>query len=965
MEIQNYTLIEKREIAEYQATGYLYRHNQTGAPVFYLYAPEDDNKVFSISFCTPPANNEGIPHILEHCVLNGSRKFPVKEPFVELLKGSLNTFLNAMTFSDKTMFPVASRNEQDFINLMDVYLDAVLHPNLRHDPFILKQEGWHYELEEQEGDIQYKGVVYNEMKGAYSSPETVLNDTVDKALYPDTIYANSSGGDPDFIPDLTYEEFRAFHETYYHPSNSYIFFYGNGDMEKHLTFLHEAYLQEFEASIVKGEIPEQTAFESIHEVEHVYALADGEDTKGKTFLSYNVVAGHSTDPLNYYGLDMLAQLLGGCESAPIKTALLKAGIGKEVYAAANASMQQPSFSIVAKNADPEQKDEFVRIIRKTLEEIVQNGLDPKLVEATLNSTEFSLRESNFGSMPKGLMLNISCMDSWLYGESPFQLLSYEEPLSRIRNTPRFFEMMIQTHLLQNTHGAIVTLRPQPGLNQKVQQAVQAKLDAYKAGLTPEEVAELVAETKRIQERQQSPDKPEDLQKLPLLERKDIDPKQTQFIAALEDVGGKPAYIYEDFTNHIAYVSLYFNMDYLPEKDLPYAGLLAGVLAMMNTERYTYTELDNEIGCHLGSLNTNITLLEKMDGSFVPYFYLSTKYLIKENQTAFDLAKEILLHTDFSDKSRLKEIVAENRSRMEQSMMQAGHMVAGSRATSYFSPLMAYSEQVTGVDFFLFMKELEQHFDEQADEAIRRMQEVLDILIRQEQISFRITCQKEEKQEILLAAERLAADLPAGKSVHASEQVVRVQPEVKNEGLITSGKVQYVAKAGRFTQPYHGSMVVLGHILYLDYLWSQVRAQGGAYGCFQNIDRQGRIRLVSFRDPNLARTVDVFEKAGPFMETFSCSERELTKYIIGTIAGLDPVRTVSMKGAAACVRLECGITPEYLQQLRDEVLGTTQEQIHESAKALTQAMQEPYICVQGSEEKIKADKDLFKTIITLF
>lgn len=965
MEIQNYTLIEKQEIAEYQATGYLYRHNQTGARIFYLYTPEDDNKVFSISFCTPPANNEGIPHILEHCVLNGSRKFPVKEPFVELLKGSLNTFLNAMTFPDKTMFPVASRNEQDFLNLMDVYLDAVLHPNLRQDPFILKQEGWHYELEEEEGEIQYKGVVYNEMKGAYSSPETVLEDTVDKALYPDTIYANSSGGDPDFIPDLTYEEFRAFHETYYHPSNSYIFFYGNGDMQKHLAFLDEAYLQEFHAEEAKGTITKQPAFDQIKEVESTYALAEGEDTKEKTFLSYNVVIGSSTDPLNYYGLDMLAQILGGCESAPIKTALLKAGIGKEVYATANCSVKQPSFSIVAKNADPEQKEAFIRVIRQTLQKIVEEGLNPKLVEATLNSTEFSLRESNFGSMPKGLMLNISCMDSWLYGDTPFRLLSYEEPLAKIRQIPRFFESMIQQGILQNQHAAIVVLKPEPGLNQKTEQRVREKLAAYKAGLTPAKLAELVADTKDIQKRQQTPDRPEDLEKLPLLELKDIEKTQEQYLAGLEKIGSSPAYIYEDFTNHIAYTSLYFNMDYLPKQYLPYAGLLACVLGMMDTEHYSYTELDQEIGCHLGSLSTDILLLEKMDGSFVPYFYLNTKYLMKENETAFKLAEEVLMHTQLKDKNRLKEIVAENRSRMEQSMMRAGHMVAGNRAMSYFSPMMAYREQVTGIDFFLFMKDLEQHFEEQAEQVICRMQEVLDILIRQKNISFRITCQKEEKQQIIMAAEELIKRLPAGNSNQESQTLVRVEPEVKNEGLITSGKVQYVAKAGRFAQPYHGSMVVLGHILYLDYLWSQVRAQGGAYGCFQTIDRLGRIKLVSYRDPNLERTVKVFEEAGKVMETFSCSEREMTKYIIGAIAGLDPVRTVSMKGAAAFNRLESGLTPQMIQQLRDEVLHTTLQQLQESAKALKEAMQEPYICVQGSEEKIKESSKLFKQIITLF
>lgn len=965
MNIPNYTLIEQKEMKEYKATGYLFRHNQTGARVFYLQAPEDDNKVFCISFCTPPANDEGIPHIMEHCVLNGSRKYPVKEPFVELMKGSLNTFLNAMTFPDKTMFPVASRNEQDFMNLMDVYLDAVLHPNLLQDPFILKQEGWHYELEAEDQPIRYKGVVYNEMKGAYSSAETILDHVIDRALYPDTVYSKSSGGDPDSIPDLTYEEFRAFHEQYYHPSNSYIYFYGNGDIKKHLTYLDEQYLQEYTEAPVQARIPMQSAFEGPKEVESVYAVTEGETTEHKTFLSYNVVVGKSTDPLNYYGLDMLAQLLGGCESAPVKTALLKAGIGKEVYATAECGIQQPVFSIIAKDADAGQKEEFERIIRETLETILKDGLDPKLVEATLGSTEFTLREANYGSTPKGLMLGISCMDSWLYGESPMLLLPYDGVLQTIRSTPHFFENMIRRELIGNPHSAIVVLKPEPGLNQKADQAVSRKLEAYKAGLTPEEVEALVQDTREIQLRQQSADKPEDLARLPLLKTEDIDPKQSQYIAHRECIAGRPAFVYHDFTNQIAYVTLNFNMDYVPAHELPYAGLLASVLGMMDTERFTYAELDNEIGCHLGDLSTDIRMLEKLDGSFTPYFFITAKYLVKENKAAFDLIQEVLLHTRLEDTARLREIVAQERSRMEKSMMRAGHSVAGNRAMSYFSPLMAYREQLSGVDFYFFIWDLDEHFEEKAQDILAHLRRVLPMIVCQENLSLRLSCEQKDRDTIVQEMERTAAQLPEKRGCGASKQVVRIQPEAKNEGLITSGKVQFVARAGRFTQPFHGSMVVLGHILYLDYLWSQVRAQGGAYGCFQHMDRMGRANLVSFRDPNLARTVQIFNQAGAVMEQFDCSDREMTKYIIGAVAGLDPVRTPAMKGAAANDRLEMGYTPEMLQQLRDEVLHTTLRQIRESAAALTQAMQEPYICVQGSENQIRANADLFDHIVTLF
>lgn len=967
MEIQNYTLLQQQEIPEYHATGYVFRHEATGAQIVYLHAPEDDNKVFSISFCTPPQNDKGIPHILEHCVLNGSRKFPLKEPFVELLKGSLNTFLNAITFPDKTMFPVASRNEQDFMNLMDVYLDAVLHPNLLQDPFILKQEGWHYELENEDGEIQYKGVVYNEMKGSYSSGETILSRTAEKALFPDSIYGYSSGGDPDAIPDLSYEEFKQFHQTYYHPANSYIFFYGNGDIARHLQFLDEAYLQEFTSKAGRRvQIQPQKALPAPVRVESTYALAEGEGAgseRDKTFLSYQVVINTPLDAVGYYGFDMLAQILGGSESSPLKTALLKAGIGKDVYATVDLSALQPVFSVVARSANPEQANDFKRIVQETLVRVTKDGIDPKLLEATLSSTEFALREASYG-MPKGLVLNMVCLDSWLYDRDPLQLLSYENAIRTIRGSQRFFESLIQNYLLDQPHSALVVLKPEAGLNQRHDQKIREKLAAYKASLTPEEVTALVEDTRQLQRRQQTPDAPEDLEKLPLLRKEDINPLQEQYIAQKQTVSGRPAMVYHDFTNQIAYVSLYFTMDYVKEEDLPYAGLLAFVLGMMDTEHYTYEALDNEIGAHMGGLNTDIRLLERLDGNFTPYFYIAGKHLVKESEAAQHLMREVLLHTKFNHRGRLKEVIAQTRLQLEKSMERRGDAVAANRALSYFDAALAYQERVSGVDFLLFLQRLEENFDDRAEETIERLEAVLAAIVSKDHLTVRMTCQQQEEEEITRQLEKVIAELPE-KASHCAKQRVRVQPVAKNEGLITSGKVQYVAKAGRYTRPYEGAMVVMGHILSLDYLWNQVRVQGGAYGCFQGIDRQGRIHMESFRDPNLEKTLQVYEQAGEVLQRFDCTEREMTKYIIGAIAGLDPVRSVAAKGSIACDRLERGMTPAMLQTLRDEVLQTTPAQIRDCAKALTEAMQQPYLCVVGSEEKIRESADRFDTLVTLF
>lgn len=967
MQVKNYTLLEIREIPEIHATGYLYEHNKTKARALYLHAPEDDNQVFSISFATPPENDCGIPHILEHCVLNGSEKYPVKEPFVDLLKGSLNTFLNAMTFPDKTMFPVASRNEQDFMNLMSVYLDAVFFPNLRKDPFIFRQEGWHYELESEESDVVYKGVVYNEMKGAYSSGDSVNEFMVNRAVYPDSIYGFESGGHPDAIPDLTYEQFKAFHEKNYHPCNSFIFFYGNGDITKHMAYVDEEYLQKFPEP-KEGQVAvigDQPRFTESREVKGTYAVGDGEELSNKTFLSYNVLLDHIVDAKTYFVLDMLGELVCESEASPLKRALLKAGIGQDISCRVDVSVKEPKFSVVAKNADASQKEEFVAIVKEVLSDIAENGFDPKLVEASLAQNLFSMREANYGSAPKGLLYGIQCMDSWLYGGNPMDFLAFEESIAKIKEDEGCFAAFIRDHVLNNPHTVIGVLEPEAGLNAKVDAKVKEELKAYKDSLSADEVKALVDSTAAMILRQQTPDRPEDLAKLPMLKREDLTVVKPFNTAKEVVIAGRKASVYTDTTNNIVYLTFSFSMDHLPEENIPYAALLSDVISNVDTAKRNYMDLDNEIGCHMGGMTINTTILQHMDDVFEPYFNMGAKFLKEEMGASVDLMKEILLESDLSDTDRILEIVEENLSGMEDQMSGGGNRTATARCFSYFDPYYAYNEKINGIDYYHFLKQLRDEIENEPAKVVAKLEETLEILIHEGNLRAKVTVDPENEQEVTEVIAGFTAAIPAGVSAKASENIVRIQPEVKNEGWITPGKVQYVVKAGKTTKPFTGAMAVLQQITRLEYLWNEIRVMGGAYGCSCSVDRHGRVVMSSYRDPNLAESVDVYQRAGEFLSNLEISDSEMVKYIIGTMNGLDPVMTVSMKGKLANDALETGMPCDLMTKLSGEVLEVTQEKIHEAAEALSEGMNSPYICVLGSKTKIEECADMFAVTKNLF
>ncbi|TWH45395.1 insulinase family protein [Sporomusa sp. KB1] len=964
-----FKLLESRHVDEINSDAKLFVHEQSGARLLHL-GNEDDNKVFSITFRTPPENSTGVPHIVEHSVLCGSRKFPIKEPFVELVKGSLNTFLNAMTFADKTMYPVASRNEKDFRNLMDVYLDAVFYPQMLETPAILMQEGWHYELPDKEAELTYKGVVYNEMKGVFSSPDAILEHQIYASLFPDTPYGFESGGDPEFIPELTQEQFVAFHKKYYHPANSYIFLYGDMDLDDNLKFLDAAYLKDFTRVEIDSEIPLQKPFKEMVVKVVDYPVSPDESTNDKTFIALNIVAGKATDPESYLGLMMLEHILLETPAAPLKKALLDAGLGKEVFGSYNKSILQPTMTFGVGGANPEQVDLFKETVYDVLNKLAAEGLDKKLVESSVNIFEFHLREANYGKHPKGLVYNIKCLDSWLYNKNPLIHLAYEPALEKIKQQFRhgYFEQLIKNCLLKNPHQALVTLKPNSKIGASKAAENKAKLAKYKEGLSQAEIAALVEQTKALKMRQETPDAPEKLELIPLVELKDIDPKAEKLVAEKHKEQGVTVLLHPLFTNRIAYLNLYFNTGAVAEAELPYLFLLADILGKVDTEKYPYAELAKETNIHTGGFSYDVFAFSENsdDQIYTPMFRVKAKALVSKLPELFGLLGDITGGSLFTDAARLKELIRELKATWDTALFRRGQQVVASRLLSYLSPVAKFNE-VGQLTYYKFIVELEQNLDARISKIGQTLAKVSQTIFNHNNLFIGITCENEDYQAFCQSLPVLLGKL----GTRQYEPVTySFQAKARNEGLMTSGKVQYVAKGGNFRRlgfGYHGSMKVLETILRYDYLWNRIRVQGGAYGAFAQFERSGNVVFGSYRDPNLADTIKVYDATVDYLNNFTAetvSKREMTKYIIGTISTMDTPLTPQMKGERADVAYIRNISQRDLQQERDEILATKQQDIHQLAQLVDTVMKANILCVLGGEQLIKANKELFGELVTV-
>ena len=967
--LTEYEVLEHRWIEDLNSEGCLLKHKKTGARVALL-LNDDENKVFYIGFRTPPTDSTGVAHILEHSVLCGSEHFPVKDPFIELAKGSLNTFLNAMTYPDKTVYPVASCNDKDFRNLVHVYLDAVFYPNIYREEKIFRQEGWHYELESPEEELKINGVVYNEMKGAFSSPDDVVEREIMNSLYPDITYGLESGGDPDVIPELTYEDFLSFHKKFYHPSNSYIYLYGNLDALEYLEYLDKEYLGSFDSLQVDSEVGKQEAFKALRNIRKQYSVMEEETAEGNYYLTYNVSMGSSLDRELYAAMDILDYVLCSAPGAAVKQALIDKGIGKDVYTTLENGIGQPYFSIIAKNADEDQLKEFVETIEETLKEQVRKGLNKKALLAAINYFEFKYREADYGSYPRGLILGLQALDSWLYDETkPFLHIEANETYGKLKASidQGYFEGLIKTYLLENHHKTILVVEPVPGLTTRKDQALAEKLKAYKASLTGEQIEQIVEKTHGLLAYQEEEDSPEALATIPLLEREDLKKEAVPYVNEVKKAGKTTLLYHNVFTNGIGYLNLVFDLKKVPERLLPYVGILKSALTMVSTKNFGYGELFNEINIHTGGIQTVVNTYTNAENmkEYKATLEIRVKVLYEKRDKALELMKEILLTSDFDDTKRLYEIICEAKSRMQASMTGAGHSTALIRTLAYFSPTAVFSEKISGIPQYRLLEELEKNFDEKKQQLTADLKELIRYIFRPENLLVDYTAAPEGLKGLSEEIEKFVPDLITSE---LREEGFTLKAEKKNEGFMTAGQVQYVCRAGNFSDkglPYTGALKVLKVMMGYDYLWNQVRVKGGAYGCMCGFYKNGDGYFVSYRDPNLQKTIEVYENAAQYIKNAKLDERMVTQFIIGAISELDTPMTPAAKGLYSMGGYLTGLSMERVQKEREELLATTRETLCGLYKYVQAFMDGENLCVIGNGEKIKENKELFYKVEQLF
>ena len=963
--IHGFTVERSQYVPELHSQAYELHHDQSGARLLYI-ENDDDNKVFSISFRTTPSDSTGVPHICEHSVLCGSRKFPLKEPFVELVKGSLNTFLNAMTFPDKTMYPVASRNAADFKNLMDVYLDAVFFPNMLKDKQVLMQEGWHYHLDSADSDLIYRGVVYNEMKGVFSSPDSQLERHVMENLFPDTTYGVESGGDPDDIPNLTQEDFVKFHGTYYHPANSYIFLYGDMDIDQTLAFIDGEYLSQFRLQNVDSTIGRQ-AFPGSAVKTYPYGIASGEKTEHKTLHSLTYVIDQALDPTVALAFKVLTYVLLQSPAAPLKKALVDAGLGKDISGDFQDGILQPLWSISVNGSDPDKQDKIMPIVTDVLRRMVKDGLDKTLLTGALNRTEFTLREADFAGRPKGLIYAIRCMDTWLYDLDPLDALSYEKSLDVLRKgiDTGYFEDLIQRYILDNAYYALVSLVPEPGLTEKHDKALAEKLAAYKASLTKEEIDAIVAESEALKQRQATPDSPEALESIPTLSRDDLEKKIDTVVMHEEQLGDVTLCHVPDNTNGITYVNAYFDLHGLTREEISYAYLLSDILGDIDTKSHTYGELASLIDLYTGGIGYSVSAYSnRLDNSdYTPVFRIKAKGLALNFDKLIDLLREISLETVFTNQERLIELVDEIKAGWDMDTFRRGHTIVMHRVLSYVSPVEAFCD-AGEFSYYEFITDIAKRIKTNADEIGGKLASLMEKIFSRSALTLEMTASDSDWDGAKASAARWTEALPQGEK---RTGLCDFGLTAKNEGIMTSGTVQYVAKGGNFRghgYDYTGALMVLDTILQYGYLWTKVRVQGGAYGAFTRFYDNGDMVFCSYRDPNLRSSVEAYDGLADYLKTFDVSDREMTKYVIGTLSRIDVPLTPSLRGEKAMTRYFTGTTDEVAQARRDQLLATTAADIKALSPLIEAVMKDDNLCVMGSEATIRQEKDLFTNLVSL-
>ncbi len=963
-----FKLIRKETVEEIQSEALIFKHEKNGAELIIL-ENDDDNKVFSVTFRTPPSNDFGVPHILEHSVLCGSKKYPVKEPFVELMKGSLQTFLNAMTFPDKTMYPIASRNQKDFFNLMSVYLDAVFYPNITKETFM--QEGWHYELEDVGSEMVYKGVVFNEMKGVFSSPEGVLDRHLAHSLFPNTTYGCESGGDPKSIPNLTFEEFKEFHKQYYHPSNSRIFLYGDGNTEDYLKFLNDEYLKDFDSQEVNSTIQLQKKFTDTERQEIFYPVSKEETLEKKTFIVLGLKLGSSTDSEHCLSMEILSHILIGTSASPLRKALLESELGSEVIGGGfDDNRLETIFAVGLKGTEKEHETKIIDLILSTLQGLVENGIDKNQIKSSVNTIDFKLREANFGGFPKGIVYNIHALGSWLYEGDPLSHLRYEELMANIKvqAEENYFEDLISKFILNNTHRSIIVLSPKPGLAEEEESEAKNILKGIKDSLSNQELENVVEETKRLQALQMAVDPPEKLATLPRLELNDVNKQAPLYPGEIKKENSPKILLHDLFTNKIAYTQMCFNARQVPKDKIQYLPLLGRLITGMGTNKRDYVGMSQHIGIHTGGISSShfssVTMKDRDE--ILSFVNFNGTALMEKADELFDIYSELFLERNFGNYKRLQEIIRSAKANMEASIVPSGNQYVLTRLQAYHSQIGRYNEITEGITFYLFLENLLERVEKDPEEVANCFKEVAELVFRGENLLANITCEGKDYSQLEEKTLNLSKNFPNGNSTSLP---FKFDPIQTNEAFITASTVQYVGKGANLFDlgyKYSGKFEVLKSVLRTGYLWEKVRVQGGAYGSMIGFDYfTGDLGLVSYRDPNLMETLNIYDEIADFLEQLELDRDELEKIIIGCVGHLDPPLTEDRKGSIAKVEFLTGINQEFKQKRLEDLLQTQLEDIKGFAPLFREVKKSGKVCVLGNEDKIKKSSEQFDELVQIF
>lgn len=936
--------VSEEFIGECKSKAVLFKHKKTGAEVMSV-SNDDENKVFGIVFRTPPKDSTGIPHILEHSVLCGSRKYPLKEPFVELLKGSLNTFLNAFTYPDRTCYPVASTNTKDFYNLVDVYLDAVFFPKCVEDFQTFQQEGWHFELDNPSEDITYKGVVFNEMKGVYSQPDNILGRAAQQALFPDNAYGVDSGGDPKVIPKLTFEEFKEFHRKYYHPSNARIWFYGDDDPNERLRILSE-YLNMFEASSAPNEsiVEKQKLFSEPVRIIEKYPAGDAGDIKKKNMVCLNwLLSDKPLDLETELALGFLDHLMLGTPASPLRKILLESGLGDAIVGGGiEDELLQPQFSIGLKNVSEDDIQKVEELIMDTLKKLADEGFDSDAVEASMNTIEFSLRENNTGSFPRGLSLMLRSMGKWIYDMNPFEPLKYEKPLMALKarlaeeGPKAVFSPLIEKYILNNPHCVTVEMQPDPEKASRDEAAEKEILAKVKSSMTKEDLAELARATEELRLKQETPDPPEALRSVPSLSLRDIPKEPIRVPTEVGDINGVKVLQHDLFTNDVLYTEVVFDMSSLKQELLPLIPLFCQSLKEMGTKDLSFVQLNQLIGRKTGGISV-YPFTSSIRGKEDPCccMVVRGKAMAGQAEDLFNLFNCVLQEVQLTDQQRFKQFVSQSKARMENRLRGSGHGIAAARMDAKLNTAGWISEQMGGVSYLEFLQALEEKVDQDWAGISSSLEEIRRSFLSREGCLINMTADGKNLKNSERFVGKFLDMLPTNSPVERVKWKAHLPSA--NEAIVIPTQVNYVGKAANiFETGYklNGSAYVISKHISNVWLWDRVRVSGGAYGGFCDFDsHSGVFSFLSYRDPNLLKTLDIYDGTVDFLRELEMDDDTLTKAIIGTIGDVDAYQLPDAKGYSSLLRHLLGITEEERQRRREEILSTSLKDFKEFADVL--------------------------------